>query len=111
MLTLRLESEMRLAVGDEVVSACCGVGRGACQRSLQWKDFELNDAAYFNWQKRFRRMGHAPFLELKSLETENDEPWLRQRSERHWRMVKKNEPKARSPKTRHQSERRKPQSA
>ena len=57
ILKLLREIELKLSAGEDVASACRGVG--------------ISDAAYYNWRKRFGGMGRAQLSELKSLEKEN----------------------------------------
>ncbi|WP_170574624.1 transposase [Ruegeria atlantica] len=60
VLKLLREIDLKLAAGEDVASACRGVG--------------ISDATYYNWRKRFGGMGHPQLSELKSLEKEN--AWL-----------------------------------
>ena len=48
ILKLLREIELRLTAGDDVASACRGVG--------------ISDATYYNWRKRFGGMGHRESL-------------------------------------------------
>ena len=57
ILKLLREIELKLSAGDDVASACRGVGS--------------SDSTYYNWRKRFGGMGRAQFSEMKSLEKEN----------------------------------------
>ena len=57
VLKLLREIELKLAAGDDVASACRGVG--------------ISDATYDNWRRRFGGMGRSQLSELKGLEKEN----------------------------------------
>ena len=57
ILKLLREMELKLSAGDDVASACRGVG--------------ISDATYDNWRKRFGGMGRSQLSEMKSLEKEN----------------------------------------
>ncbi|MEM8777157.1 MAG: transposase [Pseudomonadota bacterium] len=57
ILKLLREIELKLSAGDDVASACRGVG--------------ISDATYDNWRKRFGGMGRSQLSEMKSLEKEN----------------------------------------
>jgi transposase-like protein len=57
VLKLLREVELKLTAGDDVASACRGVG--------------ISDATYHNWRKRFGGMGRSQLSEMKSLETGN----------------------------------------
>ncbi len=57
ILKLLREIELKLASGNDVVSACRSIG--------------ISDATYYNWRKRFGGMGRSQLSELKSLEKEN----------------------------------------
>ncbi len=57
ILKLLREIELKLTAGDDVATACRGVG--------------ISDATYYNWRKRFGGMGRSQLSELKSLAKEN----------------------------------------
>ncbi len=57
ILKLLREIKLKLTTGGDVASACRSVG--------------ISDATYYNWRKRFGRMGRSQLSELKSLEKEN----------------------------------------
>ncbi len=57
ILKLLREDELKLADGDDVRTACRGVG--------------VSDATYYNWRRRFGGMGKSQLSELRSLEKEN----------------------------------------
>jgi len=56
VLMMLREIELKLTAGDDVASACRGVG--------------ISDATYDNWRKCFGGKGRAQLSELKSLEKE-----------------------------------------
>lgn len=57
VLKLLREVEVKLAGGNEVASACRGVG--------------ISDATYYSWRKRFGGMGRSQLSEMRTLEKEN----------------------------------------
>ena len=57
ILKLLRKIKLKLSSGYDVVSACRCVG--------------INDATYYNWQKRFGGMGRVKLSEMKNLEKEN----------------------------------------
>lgn len=57
ILKLLREIELKLAAGSDVASACRSVG--------------ISDATYYNWRKRFGRMGRSQLSEMTKLEKEN----------------------------------------
>ena len=57
ILKLLREIELKLTAGDDVASACRGVG--------------ISDATYYNCRKRFGGMGRLQLSEMKGLEKEN----------------------------------------
>jgi len=57
ILKLLREIELKLADGDDVRTACRGVG--------------VSDATYYHWRRRFGGMGKSQLSELRSLEKEN----------------------------------------
>ncbi|MEM6384711.1 MAG: transposase [Pseudomonadota bacterium] len=66
-MKLLREIELKLALGDDVASAC--------------RSIAISDAPYYNWRKRIGGMVLSQLPEMKSLEKENDAPIIRQRSE------------------------------
>ncbi|NOD34433.1 MULTISPECIES: transposase [unclassified Ruegeria] len=57
ILKLLCEIELKLNAGEDVASACRGVG--------------ISDARYYSWRKRFGGIGRAQLSEMKSLEKKN----------------------------------------
>lgn len=57
VLNLLREIEQKLTAGDDVASACRGVG--------------ISDATYYNWRKWFGGMGRSQLSEMKSPAKEN----------------------------------------
>ena len=57
ILTLLREVELQLADGNDVRTACRGVG--------------ISDATYYKWRRRFGGMGKSQLSELRGLEKEN----------------------------------------
>ncbi len=57
ILKLLREIALKLADGDDVRTACRGVG--------------VSDATYYNWRRQFDGMGKSQPSELRSLEKEN----------------------------------------
>ena len=77
ILKLLREIELKLSAGEDVASACRGVG--------------ISDATYYNWRRRFGGMGRSQLSEMKSLEKESarlkkNEPFVRHWSEDNGRM-------------------------
>jgi len=57
VLNLLRQIELSLASGSSVETACRSAG--------------ISDATYYNWRKRYGRMGKSHLQELKGLEKEN----------------------------------------
>ena len=57
ILKLLRETELKLAEGGDVRTACRAVG--------------VSDATYYNWRRRFGGMGRAKLSEFRDLEKEN----------------------------------------
>ncbi len=53
ILKLLREIELKLTAGDDVASACRGVGSVADWELVHWTTIPRNDATYYNWRKRF----------------------------------------------------------